>query len=884
MSTQEPRDDFDAEIDAHLALEAERLQEEGLTREEARLAARRAFGNVTRARERFYESRHWMWWDHVCQDVRVSLRMLRKSPGFAAVAVLSLTLGVGASTAMFSVINAVLLRPLPFEEPARLVRLQFNQPGLTLTDVPFSVPELQDLRDRAGVFDSVTGIAGGSINLTGASRAERFEFVAATPDYFSMLGATPQLGRLFGPRDFVPGFAPIAVISDGLWRRSYGADPAVIGRTVRLDNDPYTIIGVTRPDFRHPGPTISGYVDIWLACGFSADPAPKPARSTRVMATAVGRLKAGLTIEHAQSQLSAMATQLRAEFPNDYPARAQWTIQIRPLQDSLIGNVRYTLLVLFGAVILIVFVVSLNLANLLLARASSRQSEMAVRIALGASRGRVIRQMLTETMVLAAIGGAAGVLATFGVLDLITRLAPASVPRLDEVRVDRFVSWFALAMSVATGLVFGLAPAFQAAKVSVVSAIREGGRGSGSGRRTTRLRDVLIASELAIAIVLMVGAGLLFRTIHELLREDPGFNPMQVVTAQLWLPVPNDVAADPYLGNGPKTLFDRELLRRLRAVPGVDLAALTSNLPTTTHFDRRNFDQFAIEDRPNESSEDMHAERIRISPDYFAALHAPLVRGRSFSEDDEDGKSPVAIVEEGTARRFWGNSDPVGRRLRFGQDPAQPWLTVIGVVKDIRHNGLDVTDVPHIYVSIYQSGDRTLGIVLRTALPAGALVPEIRKAVQAVDADVPVFGVASMNELLDRSLGARRFSATLVSGFATIALLLAFAGIYGLVSYIVRQRSREIALRMALGASPANVLGLFVQRGVMLATIGIASGVVFALAASASMSSLLYGVRPRDPVVFVTVPLVLLVVAIVASYLPARRATRVDPITSLREA
>ena len=879
--------DFGAEIEAHIALETERLREQGLSDEQARTAARQAFGNVTQAQERFYESGRWLWWDDLFYDLRYAVRMLRKQPAFTLVAVLTLALGVGANTAIFSIVNAVLLRPLPYRDPDRLVRILFNEPGLGLRDITFSKPELDDLTTRSGVFEDLSAIGGGSVNVTGAKQPERLEFVLIGFDYFSMLGATPQIGRLYGPQDVVPGFSPNVVISDALWRRDFGADPNVLGRTIRFDGDPATIVGVLPPGFRHPGPTVSGDVQVWSAAGLAADPFPKPIRSNRGMnAGTIGRLKPGLTLAQAQARLTAMAAEIRKDFPTEYPAPAQWTIEIQPLQEFLVGKVRPMLIVVLAAVILIVFIVSLNIANLLLARASGRQQEMAVRLALGASRGRMIRQMLTESMLLSLLGGLAGIAAAFGTLGFILRFVPANIPRLSEVRIDWVVLAFALLISILTGLLFGLAPALHSAKVTLSSAIREGGRGSGYSTRTGRLRDALIVSELAFAVVLMVGAGLLLRTLRDLMREDSGFNPTQVVAANVWLPVPDDPKQDPYRGIAPKVAFDRELLRRIKTIPGVEMAAITTDLPTTSHNlnDPSGNEALSIEDRPVESSDDLRAERVRISPDYFKLMQSPLVRGRSFTEGDEDGKQPVVIIDETTARKYWPGRDPLGRRIRFGQDPTKPWMTVVGIVKDIKSDGLDIDGVPHIYVSVYQDPWKAQSVVSRTSLPASALEPQIRREVQSIDPDLPVFNVVSMNDVLDRSLASRRFSADLVSGFAGLALLLASIGIYGLLAYMVSQRSHEIGLRMALGATRGDVLKLFLQKGVVVASLGIVAGVVLSASTASMMASLLYGVRPHDPAVFLTVPLLLFAVAVVASYLPARRATKVDPMIALREA
>jgi predicted permease len=879
--------EFESELASHLEMLTEENVRRGMSPEEAQRAARIRLGGTTQLRETNRELRGSPWLETFLQDARYAFRMLRKNPGFTAVAVLTLALGIGANTAIFSIVNAVLLRPLPYHDPDRLVRVYFNEPGVGLRDVPFSKPELDDLLTRAGVFEDVSPIFEGSENLTGVEQPERVEGVNGSYSYFSMLGVNPQIGRLFGPQDFAPGFAPLAVISDGLWRRQYGADPNVLGRTMRIDGDPITIIGVLPRGFRHPGPTTSGDAEVFGAGGFSGDPFPPPLRGSRVLADGIGRLKPGLTPAQAQARLTAMAAELRHDFPTDYPPQAQWTIEIQSLQETLVGKVRPMLLVLLGAVILIVFIVSLNIANLLLARASGRQQEMALRLALGASRGRLVRQMLTESLLLSLIGGAVGIATAVGTLGFILRFVPSNVPRLNEVRIDWVVLAFALLISILTGLVFGLAPALHSAKVALYAALREGGRASGYSTKTGRLRDVLIVSELAFAVILMVGAGLLLRTLRDLLQENPGLNPTQVVTANTWLGVPNDPKMDPYLGIPGKAAFDRELLRRMKAIPGVELAATTSSLPTTNSHASAvgglEIERFAIEDRPVESSQDLRAERIRISPDYFKVLQATLVRGRSFTEGDEDGKQPVAVIDESTARKYWPTRDPLGRQVRFGKNPTKPWTTVVGVIKDIKSDGLDIDGVPHIYVSTYQDPSKQVSVVLRTSLPAALLEPQIRHEIQSIDPGLPVFNVVSMNDILDRSLASRRFSADLVGGFAGLAVLLASIGIYGLLAYMVSQRSREIGIRMALGARRDDILRMFLSKGVALAGVGIVAGLVFSASTASMMASLLYGVRPHDPAVFLIVPLVLLTVAALASYIPAWRATKVDPIAALRE-
>jgi len=686
----------------------------------------------------------------------------------------------------------------------------------------------------------------------------------------------------------------VVVISDALWRRSYGADPGVLGRSLRLDNDLYAIVGVLSPGFRHPGPTIPA-VEVWITCGFSGDPFPAPARGLRILPGAIGRLKPGLTVAPAQARLDAMAANLRRDFANDYPPQAKWTVEIVPLQQSLVGKVRPMLVVLMAAVILIVFVVSLNIGSLLLARASGRQQEMAVRAAMGASGGRMIRQMLTESLLLAFIGGIAGLTTAVITLKAVLRFVPANLPRLREVNIDWRVLGFALLISLATGLLFGLAPATHSSKAGLAGTMREGSRGSGYSAKAGRMRDALMVSQLAFAVVLMIGAGLLLETLRDLLRQNPGFNPSQVVTANIYLPNPNNPQLDPYHTLAQQIPFNRELLRRANAIPGVELAAITSNLPAAdtinsdaAAYGATNHNSLDIEDRPTESSGDLSAEVIRTSPEYFRVIQTPLVEGRFFTEDDENGKLPVAIIDEATARRYWWpDHDPVGRRLRirlrFGQNPVNPWSTVVGVVKNIKHDGLDVDGVPHLYVPLNQFVGRTLSLALRTSLPASTLEAQLRGAIQSVDPGLPVFNVTSMDEVLDASLASRRFSANLVAGFAGGALLLASIGIYGLLAYMVGQRSREIGLRLALGAQRADVLRLVLGKGVVLAGLGIVAGVIFSASTASMMASLLYGVRPHDPAVFLMVPLLLLVVAIAASYIPAWRATKVDPIVALRE-
>lgn len=813
------------------------------------------------------------------QDIRYGLRLLRKSPTFTAVAILTLALGIGANTVIFSVVNSVLLRPLRFREPGALVKVSVDDPGVGLTDMLCSVPEWKDLQTRPNVFEDVVLVGGGSVNLTGGKEPERLEFVNVTPNYFTMLGARPEKGRLFGPQDFALGFAEAAVISDGLWRRSFGADPDIIGKRIRLDNDLYTIVGILPPDFRHPGKTITTDAEVWLTSGFSADPAPPPSRSTKV-AKVIGRLKPGLTLEAAQARLNTMSVQIRRDFASDYPAKSQWTVRIIPLQESLVGNVRPVLLVLMGAVVLVILIASVNIANLLLARASGRQREMSLRLALGAGRLRIVRQLLTESVVLSSIAGLVGILTAEIVLHFVIRFIPFRIPRQNEITIDWVVLGFASVISFLTGLVFGLVPALQSTKGDLVVALREGTRGSGYSGKTHRLRGLLIVSEMAFTVVLMIGAGLLMRTFWLLLQEDPGFNSANVVVSSIWLPVPNDPKLDPYKGVPRQSVFTRELLRRARTIPGVQLAGVTSDLPGSP---AQWSTDLTIEDMPVDSSQKLSAEVVRASPDYFRIIQTPLVRGRFFNESDQVDGLPVAIIDASTARRFWPNRDAIGRRLGLGKYSQYPWFTVIGIIKDIKQDGLDVNGIPHIYTSVYQDPGRALNLVLRTSLAPSVLESQIRDEIHEIDPGLPVYNIRSLNEVMERSLAERRFSAELVAAFALMALLLASVGIYGLLAYLVGQRSQEIGVRIALGAQRGNILKLILGQGGSLAGIGIFVGLIMATITAPMVSAVSYGVRAIDPIVFFAVPLILLVVSFTASYFPARRAAKISPIVALRE-
>ncbi len=813
------------------------------------------------------------------QDIRYALRGLRKSPGFAATVILTLALGIGANTAIFSLVDAVLLRTLPYREPERLVRIVDSAPGQGLRDIGISVPELQDLRDRSGVFEQVSATWPVDANVTGSARPERIEMMCVGTDYFAMLGATAQVGRLLGAEDKADGFAESVVISDGLWRRLFGADPKVLGTRVRADNDVYVVVGVMPPGFRHPGKTVAGDVDLWSTAGFSANPFPNPpTRARRMLPGALGRLKPGIDLRQAQERINGLTAVLTAEFPNEYRPEAKWAIELEPLRDAVVGNVRPLLLVLLGAVTLMLLIGCVNIANLLLARASGRQREVAIRQALGAARGRLIRQWLTESVMLSLIAGIAGVLAASWTLRLFVSLVPAKIPRLNEVSLDWRVMLFGLLVSVLTGVLFGLAPAMHASSGDVIDAVKETNHGTGRSRRHGRTSEALVVAEFAICLVLMIGAGMLLRSFWHLIQSDPGFNPHNVLAARVWLPQPNDPTADPYARPADRTTFTREVLRRAGELPGITSAAMTSSLPLAG---RTNKAPLAIEGYTGDAAA---AEFVSVSPSYFTVMGTPLYDGRVFLETDQPGSQNVAIVDRATAQRYWPGQSALGKRVKLGGlKSAFAWATVVGVVGNIRHDGLDADSVPHVYLSIYQRNGKTLGVVVRGSQDPASLGESLRRTVESVDPTLPVYGVSTMTEMISTSLAQRRFSAQIVAVFAGVALLLAAIGVYGVLAYSIGQRTREFGIRMALGAHRGQVIQMVLWQGMKLILAGVAAGLVVAAVVTRAMSGLLYGVSAVDPLVFSVVPLVLLAVAFLASYLPAYRATRIDPMVALRD-
>lgn len=880
--------DMDAELKFHIEAYASDLVRKGLPRQEAMRRARMEFGGVERAKEECREARGVTFLESLAQDIRYSLRVLRKSPGFTALAILTIALGIGATTAIFSLVDATLLHPLPYPHPEALVRIEDDLPGAGATDAGISIPEFKDLQ-RSGIFQYVVLEIFGSANLTGVSQPSRMQYEGVSPAYFAMLGVKPELGQTFDPQDQTPGFTLDVVISDGLWKQAFGSDPHIVGRSLRADNDLYRVIGVMPPGFHDPGRTVGERnTEQWAALGFSDNLPQASNRSLRLPLETVGRLKPGLTVAAAQSQLDALVASLREQFPDDYPANSKWTARLVPLKENVAGNVRQSLILLLGAVALVLVIGCVNVANLLLARASARSREMAVRQALGAASKRLVRQLLTESLLLSLLGGVAGLVILFCMKGFLLRLIPESLPRLNDLSINWTVMLIALAASIAAGVIFGLAPARQPGRLNLASTLRVEGRGSKGSTEQTRTRRVLVVTEFALSLVLMVAAGLLLRSFWDLYKVPLGFNPQHVMSVQLWLPSPNDPKTDIYGTAAQEAVFARELLRRSRLLPGVQEAALGAEPSIPLHHDR-NRSALIVEGRQTQNKQTPLVERSQVTPEFFHLLGIPVLRGRLFNDGDDENAPLVAVINQAMAETYWRGEDPLGKRLRLGNGRAgvgqraiKTWITIVGVIADARTESLANASVPQIYLSLYQETPKELAIFLRGDLNASAIPEEVRAMVQSVDPELPVYGAQTLNDAVTASLEQRRFSMDIVAAFAVTALLLAALGIYGVISYIVSERTHEIGIRLALGAQRADILKMVLLQGLSLAIAGAAVGLLGALIVARLMAGLLYGVRPTDPLTFAGVAILLISVALLACYIPARRAMRVDPMVALR--
>jgi predicted permease len=818
------------------------------------------------------------------QDVRFALRGMIKARGLTVVALLTLAVGIGANTAIFSIVNAVLLQPLPFHDPGQLVQLQADLPGVGARNVGFSEPEVQDLRDRAGIFDAVSVVFPAPANITGGEHPERIQIVGVSPNYFDILGARPQLGRLFDKRDVADGFAEATVISDGLWKREFGSDPNILGRKVRIDNDLYTIVGVLPPEFRHPAPASAKPIDLWATAGFRAAPFGPPVRNIRGLPGILGRLKPGVTVEQAHARLTALAESVRRDYAADYPPNAAWTVSLTPLKDVVVGNTQTLLLVLLLAVSMILLMACVNVASLLLARSSARQREIALRMAMGASRARILRQLLTESLVLSLVAGAVGVIAaTLSERALISFL-PGQLPRAESISIDGRVLLFSMAVAIITSIIFGLAPALQTARVDA-NALKQDGRSGDTTIRSARTRSWLVGAEVALSLTLVIGAGLLLRTFWGLLHVHPGFSSENVLAATVWLPVPNDPKTDVYATNDQRTALVREWVRRLHAISGVKDAAASSALPLRNQLLPRGF---RVEGK-SEQGEPATAYWILISPEFVRGMGATVLRGRGFEESDDSRTAPVALVDEAAARTLWGGQDPVGRRLRFagsfvanGKTQLPPWMTVVGVVSNMKFGKLDEGELPHLYSSAYQFNGKFLNVVVRGAGDPGTLARNIQTEVQAVDPNLPISDVAPMTEVVTASVADRRFAAALIGLFALLALGLAAVGVYGVAAYSVQQRTREFGIRSALGATTSDLVRMVLRDSMWPVLGGLLAGILGAALAGRAIASLLFGVHTVDPLVYVLSIVVLATMGFAANYIPARRAGKIDPNLALR--
>jgi predicted permease len=878
------------EMAEHLALQMEENLRDGMTPAEAWRQARLKLGASEAIREDHHTEQSIPFIENLLFDLRYAVRMLVRSPGFSIIAIATMALGIGATTAIYSVIDATLLHPLPYPKPAELVRIVDDLPGVGARSVGISVPEWRDL-ESSGIFQSasITG-TGANVNLTGSAQPLRLSFKQVTPNYFAVLGVDAQLGRTFDPRDATPGYNLEVVISDGLWKREFGADPHIIGKALRLDNDVYRVVGIMPRGFRDQGSTSEEQnVELWLGAGFSGVPFDPPQRGLRLRSRAViARLKPGLSIAAAQGHLDALVESLTKQYPAEYPAQTAWTVRLIPLSETVVGSVRQSLILLFSAVALVLLISCVNVANLLLARASVRSREIAVRQALGAQKKRLIRQLLTESLLLFLLGGIAGSGLLFCTQHFLLRLVPDSLPHLNDISINWGVLGFALAVSVAAGTIFGLAPAWITSGVDLIGTLRQEGRGSSGSVGRSRARQILVISELALSLVLMVAAGLLLRSFWDLFKVQPGFNPVRVMAIQTWLPGPNDPTTDPYQTASQESVLLREILRRSRTLPGVEEAAIgdEASLPLG-HSDptRLPLIREGIETMDNQAPV---IDSPVVSPEYFHLLGISLQRGRLFSEQDIETTPLVAIINQAAARTYWPGQDPLGKRVRLHLDtrglvsPAKPaWTTIVGVIADARTESLADVAIPQIFRSVYQRPAKDLAIFLRGQLDPGAISAQMREQVQSIDAQLPVFHAETLDEVLSTSLSVRRFSMEMVAFFAATALLLAGLGIYGTISYVVNEQRREIAIRLALGAQRGNILNMVLRRGLGLAVAGAGLGVAGALIVSHLMAGLLFGVSPTDLPTFAGVTLALTTVALAASYIPALRAMRLDPITTL---
>jgi predicted permease len=863
--------ELDEELQYHLERQIEENLATGMTAEDARYAALRAMDGIAQQKERCRDMRRVNFIEDFLQDLRYGLRVLAKSPIFTAVAVLTLALGIGANTAVFSVVNGVLLRPLQYNNPDQIITIWEPSRGghtLGLTDAEFF-----DIRDRNQVFEELAAYATGATNFTGAGEPERVNATWVSSGFFPVLGVHPALGRVFTTEDDKPDPAPVVVLSYGLWQRRFAADQSVIGHQVSLNGISRTVIGVMPLGFQFE----SSEVEMWLPLGLDPANVSPGERSYNT----IGRLRRSVTLEQARAEMNTVVALLAEEYKTRFPKGANTTssLNLIPLQELIVGDVRPALLLLLVSIGFVLLIACANVANLHLARAAARQKEIALRLALGAGRLRIIRQLLTESLILSVLGGAAGLLLAYWGVGTLLALASASLPRTNEVRIDSTVLLFTLAVSLLAGIVFGLVPGLRFSHPDPHASLKEGGR-STAGSSSRRTRHLLVISELALAVVLLAGAGLTIKSFIRLLNVDPGFDPRNVLTARINLPQLK------YPQHQQVVAFYKQLLEQVETAPGVEDAGTVTVLPLSGLNSNASFE---IEGRPRASDEVVqNADYRMVSLDYFRAMGIPLLEGRYFAASDQEGAPGVVIINETMKQAFWPGEEPLGKRINMGV-AGSPWLTIIGIIKDVKHKALNVTAKPEIYFLHSQNAYakalgiyRSLTLAVRGTAEPQQLTGVVKSAVQAIDKDIPVAKVETMERVLSTSVAQPRFTMLLLAIFAIVALSLAAVGIYGVIAYSVGQRKHEIGIRQALGAQRRDIMRLIVGQGMGIAVIGIGVGLGLAFALTRVMSGLLFEVSTTDTQTFVVIALLPMAIALAASLLPARRALKVDPMEALR--
>ena len=812
-------------------------------------------------------------------EFRFALRNLIKTPGFTIVAVITVALAIAANTAVFSLVNALLIRPLPFKAPESLVLLfeKFSAQGLD--QIPVSAPEYVDWEKQTQSYERIAAFNFTDFNLTGGDMPERISGAVVTPSLFPLLGVQPVKGRVFNDSEFGEGNDGVLVISERLWRRRFNSDPQLVGTQLSVNGRSYTVVGIMPANFEFPlplfgvqGGTFAERADMWKPIAFTKQ--EMESRGSRSYGV-IGRLKPGVTIKQAQAEADTIVANWHPLFPDNYEPATKFGATIYPMHDLVIGGMRPALMILLGAVAVVLLIACANLTTMLLARAGAREREFAIRLALGAGRMQLVRQMLAESTLLALIGGTAGVMLAVWGLDLLRSIGTQTVPRLAEVNLDMRVLLVTLGTAVATGIVIGLIPALATGKPELTEALKEGGRGSTSGIRRNRLRNALVIAEVALALVLLVGASLLMKSFVRLQNVHPGFEPKNVLTMEVSLPVLK------YPRGKPVADFYAEATRRVKALPGVEAAAFTSILPLSgTNSDS----SFAIEGRDPTAEKIYPDEEIRnITPEYFSVLKVPLVQGRFFNDGDQFDGPGAVIVNQSFARKWFPNQEAVGKRITF-DDPRQPnvkWINIVGVVGDMRHRGLDLDPKPEYYLPHNWRPYRGMILAVRSAQDPRSLTTAIRREISRLDPDLPAANVRTLEHVAADSIAPRKLSVVLIGVFAAVALVLASVGIYGVMSFLVVQRTHEIGVRMALGAQRADVLRLVIGRAAKLVLLGTGIGLVLGVISSRALRALLYNVGAFDLMSFLSVTLALIVVSLLASYIPAVRATRADPMIAL---